>query len=60
MKTGGCGGRFSSIMYLYDKFSEVTTKRLLKFAKAEDIGQEERKENMTNTFNALLEMGIIP
>lgn len=27
---------------------------------AEDIEQEEKKDNLTNTFNALLEMGIIP
>ena len=27
---------------------------------AEDIKLEEKKENLTNTFNALLEMGIIP
>lgn len=26
---------------------------------AEDIEQEEKKENLFNTFNALLEMGII-
>ena len=27
---------------------------------AEDIEQEEKKENLTNTFDALLEMGVIP
>ena len=27
---------------------------------AEDIEQEEKKENLINTFNALLEMGVIP
>ncbi|MGI6403972.1 MAG: glutamate 5-kinase, partial [Oscillospiraceae bacterium] len=27
---------------------------------AEDIREEEKKENLTNTFNALLEMGVIP
>jgi len=27
---------------------------------AEDIEQEEKKENLTNTFDTLLEMGIIP
>lgn len=27
---------------------------------AEDIGQEEKKENLINTFDTLLEMGVIP
>ena len=36
-----------SLMYLYDKFFG-------------DIEQEEKKENLTNTFDALLEMGVIP
>ncbi len=27
---------------------------------AEDIEQEEKRENLTNTFNAMLEMGVIP
>ncbi len=50
-----------SIMYLYDKFfgdyDKVIGQILLN---AEDIEQEEKKDNLINTFNALLEMGIIP
>lgn len=42
-----------SIMYLYDKFFGD-------YLNAEDIEQEEKKENLTNTFDALLEMGILP
>lgn len=50
-----------SIMYLYDKFFsdyDKTTAQIL--LNADDIEIEEKKENLTNTFNALLEMGIIP
>lgn len=50
-----------SIMYLYDKFFndyDKTTAQIL--LNAEDIEQEEKKENLTNTFNTLLELGIIP
>lgn len=49
------------IMFLYDKFfgdyNKTTAQILLN---AEDIEQEEKKENLTNTFDALLEMGVIP
>ena len=49
------------IMYLYDKFFGDYDKTIAQILlNAEDIGQEEKKENLTNTFNALLEMGIIP
>ena len=50
-----------SMMRLYDKFFgdyDKTTAQIL--LNAEDIKLEEKKENLTNTFNALLEMGIIP
>lgn len=50
-----------SIMYLYDKFFsdyDKTTAQIL--LNADDIEIEEKKENLTNTFNTLLEMGIIP
>jgi len=50
-----------SIMFLYDKFfgdyDKVIAQILLN---AEDIRVEEKKENLINTFSALLEMGIIP
>lgn len=50
-----------SIMYLYDKFFndyDKTTAQIL--LNAEDMEIEEKKENLTNTFDTLLEMGIIP
>lgn len=50
-----------SIMFLYDKFFgdyDKTTAQIL--LNAEDIAGEERKENLINTFDALLEMGVIP
>ena len=50
-----------SIMYLYDKFFgdyDKTVGQIL--LNAEDIEQEEKKENLTNTFNTLLELGVIP
>lgn len=50
-----------SIMFLYDKFfgeyDKVTAQILLN---AEDMEDEEKKDNLINTFDALLEMGIIP
>ncbi len=50
-----------SIMYLYDKFfgeyDKVVGQILLS---AEDIELEAKRENLTNTFNTLLEMGIVP
>ncbi len=50
-----------SIMHLYDKFFEDYDKTIAQILlNAEDIEQEEKKENLTNTFNTLLEMGIIP
>jgi len=50
-----------SIMYLYDKFFGDYDKTIAQILlNAEDIKQEEKKENLTNTFNALLEMNIIP
>ena len=50
-----------SIMFLYDKFFGDYDKTIAQILlNAEDIEQEEKKENLTNTFNALLEMGVIP
>lgn len=48
-------------MYLYDKFFgdyDKTVGQIL--LNANDIEQEEKKDNLINTFNSLLEMGIIP
>ena len=50
-----------SMMFLYDKFFNDYDKTIAQILlNAEDIEQEEKKENLTNTFNALLEMNIIP
>lgn len=50
-----------SMMFLYDKFFGDYDKTIAQILlNAEDMDQEEKKENLTNTFNALLEMGIIP
>ena len=50
-----------SIMYLYDKFFNDFDKTIAQILlNAEDIEQEDKKENLANTFNSLLEMGIIP
>lgn len=49
------------IMFLYDKFfaeyGKTTAQILLG---AEDVGQRDKEANLTNTFDALLEAGIIP
>ena len=48
-------------MFLYDKFFGYYNKTAAQILlNAEDIRQEEKKENLTNTFEALLEQGIIP
>ena len=48
-------------MFLYDKFFGYYDKTVAQILlNAEDIRQEEKKENLTNTFEALLEQGIIP
>ena len=50
-----------SNMYLYDKFFSGYDKTIGQILlNAEDIVQEEKRENLTNTFNAMLEMGVIP
>jgi len=49
------------IMFLYDKFFGEYDKTIAQILlNAEDIEQEEKKENLTNTFDTLLEMGVIP
>lgn len=48
-------------MFLYDKFFGYYDKTVAQILlNAEDITQEEKKENLTNTFDALLEHDIIP
>jgi len=50
-----------SMMFLYDKFFIDYDKTIAQILlNAEDMEQEEKKENLINTFNALLEMDIIP
>ncbi len=49
------------VMFLYDRFFgdyDQTVAQIL--LNAEDIREEEKKENLSNTFNSLLEMGVIP
>ena len=48
-------------MFLYDKFFGYYDKMVGQILlNAEDITQEEKKENLSNTFSALLEQGVIP
>jgi len=48
-------------LFLYDKFFGYFNKTIAQILlNAEDIRQEAKKENLTNTFEALLEQGIIP
>ena len=50
-----------SMMFLYDKFFNDYDKTIAQILlNAEDMEQEEKKENLINTFDALLEMDIIP
>lgn len=50
-----------SIMLLYTKFFSEYDKTVAQILlNAEDIEQDEKKDNLTNTFNTLLEMGVIP
>lgn len=50
-----------SMMLLYDKFFGDYDKTIGQILlNAEDIENEEKKENLVNTFNALLEIGVIP
>ncbi len=53
---GQCG-----IMSLYDKFFGDYDKTIAQILlNAEDIEQKEKKENLINTFDTLLDMGVIP
>jgi len=48
-------------MFLYDKFFGYYDKTVAQILlNAEDIKEEEKKENLSNTFSALLEQGVIP
>ncbi len=48
-------------MFLYDKFFGYYNKTVAQILlNAEDIAHEEKKENLVNTFEALLGQGIIP
>lgn len=47
-------------MFLYDKFFRDYDKTIAQILlNAKDIEQEDKKENLINTFNTLLEMGVI-
>jgi len=48
-------------MFLYDKFFGYYNKTVAQILfNSDDIYQEEKKENLSNTFEALLEHGVIP
>ena len=48
-------------MFLYDKFFGYYNKTVAQILfNSDDIHQEEKKENLSNTFEALIEHGIIP
>lgn len=50
-----------SVMYFYDKFFKEYDQNVAQILfNSEDIENEQKKENLTNTFMTLLEMGIIP
>ena len=50
-----------SVMFLYDKFFHDYDQEVAQILlNAEDIMSEAKKENLTNTFLTLLEMGVIP
>lgn len=49
------------IMFLYNKFFNDYDKTIAQILlNSEDMEVEEKKENLTNTFDSLLELGIIP
>ena len=49
------------IMYLYDKFFSRYDKIIAQILlNSEDIENNEKKENLINTFESLIEMGVIP
>ncbi len=50
-----------SLLYLYDRFFGDYDKTIAQILlNAEDMEQEEKKANLTNTFDSLLELGVIP
>ncbi len=50
-----------SLVFLYDKFFADYDKNIAQILlNAEDMEVEEKKQNLINTFDTLLEMGIIP
>lgn len=50
-----------SIMFLYDKFFSDYDKTIAQILlNTDDIKNEEKKENLTNTFDTLLDLGVIP
>ena len=61
MKQAAAAVGQSANMFLYDKFFGYYDKTVAQILlNAEDITQEEKKENLTNTFETLLEQGVIP
>ena len=61
MKQAAAAVGQSENMFLYDKFFGYYDKTVAQILlNAEDIAQEEKKENLSNTFEALIEQGVIP
>lgn len=61
MKQAAAAAGQCAMMFLYDKFFNDYDQTIAQILlNAEDIKQEEKKENLTNTFDALLELGVIP
>lgn len=61
MKQAAAAVGQSENMFLYDKFFGYYDKTVAQILlNGEDITHEEKKENLTNTFETLLEQGVIP
>ena len=61
MKQAAAAVGQSSMMYLYDRFFGGYGQSIAQILlNADDIRQEEKRENLVRTFGALLEMGVVP
>jgi glutamate 5-kinase len=61
LKQGAAAVGQCSLILFYGKFFGAYDKTIAQILlNAEDVEQEEKKGNLVNTFNSLLEMGIIP
>ena len=61
LKQGAAAVGQCSLIMFYGKFFGAYDKTIAQILlNAEDVEQEEKKENLINTFNSLLEIGVIP